>query len=685
MSLCGTIIRDISWLERQTQILTSKVCRIAALEDCSDWQDQGYDKCVEKRDEGYNQCSQQEDQGYANCCDWAPCSWFCDAWVWVSNIVCVAWTWVSNIVCVVWSWISKWVCRITYWIYTTICKLVVSIVFWFIRRVLTWIITLPCKAGTPDLDPRIRHIFVLVLENRSFDHMFGATAISGTDAETGQATQIGRRAEGVSNDYLSSDGNVHHCVVGPGQKKTVGDDPGHEFGNTLLALCGLDQNGKSPTYPPYPSINNGGYAQNFLDSSPPDPCSIMLSYTEREVPVITALAREFAVCDQWFSSMPGPTWPNRYFFHAASSAGLDDSPSTFDVGLSSLLSGLVLDNGTIYDMLDSENIDWAVYHGDEFPQVLSLAGMDVVTTSTHFHDMDDFEGDLADGSIANYVFIEPDYGDVMGNTYKCGNSQHPRDDITHGERLIKRVYEAIRNSPLWGQSLLIVTYDEGGGFFDDAIPGPTVPPGDSVTDPANDHHDFDFAQLGVRVPAIVCSPWIPRNLIDHRGYEHASVPATVERLWNLPSMTDRDDHARDLGSLLSLSSPRTDAPETLPSAAEPDVSCPESDDLVAQSSQELTSRPRGATVFDFVTLARARQHNSAAITSTAAAFLLVALRQDLLLAPRTERQKIYQQVRRFQTMGEVAIYGQAAIKEVQRSELSAKQRSDARRRRRRSK
>ena len=680
MSLCGTIIREIAWLERQTQILVSKVCRIEALEKCSDWEDQGYNKCIETRDDGYNKCSQEEDQGYNDCCDWWPCSWACDAWVWVSHIVCVAWTWISNIVCVVWNWISKWVCRIVYWIYTTICKVLVSIVFWFIRRVLTWVITLPCKAGTPDLDPRIRHIFVLVLENRSFDHMFGATPIRGTDAETGEATQIERRPDDASNEVRDDAGNVtHHCVVGPGQKRSVGEDPGHEFGNTLLALCGLQANGDSPTYPPYPPIDNSGYAQGFADKSPLDPCSIMLSYTEKDVPVITALAREFAVCDNWLSSMPGPTWPNRYFLHAASSAGLDDSPSGFDSGLSEILSGLVFDNGTIYDMLDSENIDWAVYHGDAFPQVMSLAGMDLLTIATNFHDMDDFEEDLADGSIANYVFIEPDYGDdITGNTYKCGNSQHPLDDITHGERLIKRVYEAIRNSPLWGQSMLIVTYDEGGGFYDHVIPGPAVPPGDSITDPVNNHHDFDFAQLGARVPAIVCSPWIPRNLIDHREYEHASVPATVERLWDLPSMTDRDGHAQNLSSLLSLSAPRTDAPATLPPAAEPEVACPESDEQIAQSSEGLTARPRKVTVFDSITLARARQHNATAITSTAAAFLLVALRRDLQLAPRTERRQIYEQVRRFETMGEVAVYARAVIREVKRSEPAPRQRPDSR-------
>src|SRR5205085_6121871 len=99
MSFCGTIIREITWLERQAQIVATKVCRIEAIEECADWNDEGYNKCVETRDEGYNRCDQTRDEGYNACCDWWPCSWACDAVVWISHVVCVVWTWVSNIVC----------------------------------------------------------------------------------------------------------------------------------------------------------------------------------------------------------------------------------------------------------------------------------------------------------------------------------------------------------------------------------------------------------------------------------------------------------------------------------------------------------------------------------------------------------------------------------------------------------
>ena len=676
MSFCGTIIREITWLERQAQIVAEQICTVEALSACADWEDQGYNQCVQTRDEGYNECTQTRDEGYNACCDWAPCSWFCDALVWISNIVCVVWTWVSNIVCVVWNWVSKWVCRVIYWIWKTICKLVISVIFFIIRRVLLWIIFIPCQFHDPTLDKRIKHIFVLVLENRSFDHIFGATPIRGLDAVTGERTEIERRNDDTVNVVRDDNGNVtHQCPVGVGQKRSVGADPGHEFGNTLVALCGAPPN---PSYPPYPTIDNSGFAQNFAATAPDDPCSIMLSYRgvsdedgDADVPVIVALAREFAVCDHWFSSMPGPTWPNRLFYHAASAAGMDDSPSTGDSSIDELIGGILFQNGTIYDLLDSENIDWAVYHGDAFPQVMALSGMDVATTTTHFHDMDDFEEDLADGSIANYVFIEPDYGDdITGNTYKCGNSQHPLDDITHGERLIKRVYEAVRNSPVWNESLLIIGYDEGGGFFDHAHPPTTVAPGDWITDPANNHHNFDFTQLGVRVPAVVCSPWIKRNVIDHRTYEHASVPSTVEKLWGLPHMTDRDNHAADLTSLLTLSSPRTDAPTTLPDAAKPDVECPgdePSDDIAAAALAR--QRPPQATLLDPATLALAQQHNRAPISSTAAAFLSVVVRRDLQLAPPTERRAIYNQAKRFETIGEAGAYARAVLAEIARAQL----------------
>jgi phospholipase C len=165
-----------------------------------------------------------------------------------------------------------------------------------------------------------------------------------------------------------------------------------------------------------------------------------------------------------------------------------------------------------------------------------------------------------------YTFIEPSYN-VLSD-YKCSTSQHPLDDVTRGEALIRATYRAIRNSPLWESSMLVLTWDEHGGFYDHAAPPAAAAPGDSH--PGSDHNQygFTFEQYGVRVPAVVVSPWIPRNVVNHRLYDHASIPATLEALFAMPPLTRRDAAANNLTPLLTLTAPRIDAPLDLPAPAD---------------------------------------------------------------------------------------------------------------------
>ncbi len=298
----------------------------------------------------------------------------------------------------------------------------------------------------------------------------------------------------------------------------------------------------------------------------------MKCYAPDQLPVLTALVQEFAVCDHWFSSMPGPTWPNRFFIHAATSGGLDHSPSTANVASSILFNGYKFDNGTIFDRLDDEGLNWTIYHGDPFPQALAISGMTVRAAEGRFRDFEDFSRDVHDpGYATSYTFIEPDYHTTLD--FVCGNSQHPKDDITRGEALLKTIYETIRTSPHWESSVLIITYDEHGGFYDHVPPPQTVAPGDTPTDPENSHFSFDFTQLGVRVPAIVISPLIPGGIIDHSVYDHTSVLATVEHIFGLLPLTGRDKQAHSLNHLFSLATPRTDAPLTLPEPARSGIPC----------------------------------------------------------------------------------------------------------------
>jgi phospholipase C len=201
--------------------------------------------------------------------------------------------------------------------------------------------------------------------------------------------------------------------------------------------------------------------------------------------------------------------------------------------------------------------------GDEFPQALHMDGMTEKLAEGKFKPFSFLAPGLkVEGFSKSYVFIEPDWHPFT--KFKGGNSQHPVDDVTRGEQLIKETYEAIRNSPVWEKSLLVITYDEHGGFYDHVPPPVAVEPGDRPTNPFNNKYGFSFGQLGVRVPAVVVSPFIAKGVVDHRIYDHSSVPSTIEERFGLTNLTQRDKQAARVTTLLTLNDPRTDAPQVLP-------------------------------------------------------------------------------------------------------------------------
>ena len=409
-------------------------------------------------------------------------------------------------------------------------------------------------AGTADA-LGIEHVFVLMLENRSFDHLLGFSGITGTDAETGTSTQINGLSGTESNSY---GGQTY--AVSAGADYQMPTDPGHEFAAVLLQLCGADATYQSGGQ--YPAVDDSGFVASYVASKGQDPGEVMKCYRPDQLPVLNALAREFVVCDNWYASMPGPTWPNRMFVHAASSAGLDHSPQTAEIVEWETLDGLSFKNGTIFDALEKNGITRRLYAGDDFPLVAALKGIHL----TDIRQYSLFAGDLAQANYPDrYIYIEPSY-DVL-NDYKGSTSQHPLADITQGEGLIKATYEAIRNSAVWPTSVLVITWDEHGGFYDHGMPPAAPAPGDTAPGAEYNEYGFTFERYGARVPALVISPLIPRNLIDHRVYDHASIPATVEALFGLSPMTARDAQARRLDSLITLQTPRDDAPLTLPAPA----------------------------------------------------------------------------------------------------------------------
>jgi phospholipase C len=407
-----------------------------------------------------------------------------------------------------------------------------------------------------DMATLIEHVFVLMLENRAFDHMLGFSAITGQDAANGDPTQINGLSGSEVNNF---NGSVYQVRASADNVMPV--DPGHEFNNVLEQLCGL-----GATYQAggaYPAISNSGFVASYVASGGAvDPGKVMQCFAPGQLPVLVALAQEFAVCDNWHASLPGPTWPNRMFVHAASSGGLDHSPTTEEIAEWETIGGFQFKAGSIFDALKKKGVSWRLYAGDDFPMVAALNGISLFDIR-HYSN---FASDLDHPTYPySYVFIEPSY-DVL-NEYKNSTSQHPLTDITLGEGLIKETFEAIRNSPHWNSSVLIITWDEHGGFYDHAIPQSAVAPGDTTTQDKHNQFGFTFEQYGPRVPAIVISPLVPKNVIDHRLYDHASMPATIETLFGVNPLTQRDAKANRFDALLSLNAPRTDAPTTLPSPA----------------------------------------------------------------------------------------------------------------------
>ncbi len=496
----------------------------------------------------------------------------------------------------------------------------------------------------PDF-PLIDHVFVLMLENHSFDHLLGFSGITGIDAESGNQTTINGLTGNESNTYLGVNYPVQHPA-----DFSMPIDPGHEFPETLLQLSGSSQ-----PYDPangYPPINNSGFVNDYVNTLTPGEGhatsnfgEIMKCFGPEQLPVLNALANEFAVCDNWFSSLPGPTWPNRFFVHAASSGGLDHSPTTAEILLWENLGGMNFQNGTVFDQLREKfDTGYRIYRGDyflsdNFPNVSALKGI----SSLEARAVSYFTADVQGEYDYPYTFIEPSYGDVLNNTYKGGTSQHPLDDATGGEKLIKVVYEAIRQSPLWEKSLLIITWDEHGGFYDHVAPPAAIAPGDNTVSASMNKFGFDFNQYGVRVPAVVVSPLIPKNTIDHRLYDHASVPKTLQDLFSLTAMTERDKNANSLlPLLLTLDAPRTDTPETLPNPV--DSGLP----LMAAAPVQNKAIPAN--------------HGSLP------GFLHAALRTDLETSPEAEHPAIKAQFARIKTQEDARAF-MSKVMNKQASEL----------------
>jgi phospholipase C len=288
-----------------------------------------------------------------------------------------------------------------------------------------------------DADDPIKHVALLALENRSFDHMLGAC-----QAIKPQIDGVAPASSPRANSYAG-----HDYQQLPGAQRIVVDDPRHETPHVLAQLkadAGTPNAGFVEDYATaYPMLTEAGRAE------------IMRYHALGQLPALHALAQNFTVCDRWFSSVPGPTWANRLFLMSGTSLGRVNMPGgLMDLNLH------WYDQSTIFDRLNERSINWTVYHGDT-PLSLLLTHQWEPANAARYKPMRQFFADAAGdaGKFPSFVFIEPAYLDPGAN------DDHPAHDVLAGEALIASVYNAMRaNEALWNTSLLVVLFDEHGGF-----------------------------------------------------------------------------------------------------------------------------------------------------------------------------------------------------------------------------
>ena len=382
---------------------------------------------------------------------------------------------------------------------------------------------------------QIKYFVQLMMENRSFDQMLGFLY-----ADSGNVSPTGRAYEGLTGNESNLDSAGREVKVFKIDKRHAhpyfmpGADPGEGFFSTNWQLFSAEHQ------PPGAKSTNQGFvidfekaiasdlAKHFSDTLPGTvPSDIMGMYTPEFLPIMSGLARGFAVCDHWFASAPTQTIPNRAFAGAATSLGrLDNHVKIFTVP-------------SIFGRLSDKGLDWAIYGYNKPP----LTRHDFPDTQdadeSHFGHFHDFRNRALAGKLPPYTFLEPSFG-------AGGNSQHPNYDVAAGEQLFHDVYYALRNGKGWNNTLLLVTYDEHGGNYDHVPPpNSAVPPDDSV----GEMDGFDFSRFGVRVPALLISPLIPAGTVFRARsgtIDHTSFLKTLEERWGLHPLTERDKAAPSL-------------------------------------------------------------------------------------------------------------------------------------------
>ena len=349
----------------------------------------------------------------------------------------------------------------------------------------------------------IDHIVVVTMENRSFDHYLGW--VPGADGP--RAKQKYRDASNVAHPIWHLDsftGDAFH-------------DPNHSHVGGVAEL-------------------NGGACDGWLLAPNNDIYSIGY-YRDSDLDFYRGAAPYWTVCDRFFASILGPTYPNRFYTHSAQTDRITNTPA-------------VATMPTIWDSLAGAGLDGRYYYSD-LP-FIALYGGKYASIS---HPIADFFTDCGEGNLGDVTYIDPRFFSTPSGA-QCDD--HPHADIRLGQSFLNQIYEAVTTGPQWSNTLLIITYDEWGGFFDHVVPGmaPDVVP--------------ENGQRGFRIPTLLIGPRVRRHNVSHRTFDHTSILKLIEWRFGLPALTPRDAAATNLAeALLFLREPNLEAPQwDVPTAAE---------------------------------------------------------------------------------------------------------------------
>jgi phospholipase C len=370
---------------------------------------------------------------------------------------------------------------------------------------------------------QIKHVVVLMFENRSFDHMLGL--LDHPKLPTVLEEPI---ANPIEPGNAASESFTPYAL---NSYEVLTADPKHGYPDVMRQLTAKPE----PWSAPY-ELTNSGFGWNYHARRAAPGSDVLGCHPPELLPILSTLAKEYAVCSRWFCSVPSETWPNRLFAHAATSDNLLDNDER------------LYSNRTIFEALSHAKRSWQIYAGD-IPQVAAFSELWFHAGGLRFSRFESFLDHARKGTLPNYSFIEPRH---FGSGCE---SQHPLSPVLLGEHLLANVYNALTsNAETWRSTLLLVTYDEHGGFFDREHPPAAVPPNAGLVDAK---YGFSFDLLGPRVPMLVISPWVEALCVDDEVHDHTSIMATLRELFGFDeTLTDRDAAATSVAHLLTQSTPR---------------------------------------------------------------------------------------------------------------------------------